>query len=67
MPPSLKVSRICELERAPARASVGWYSRAQNPDFYLAHFDLTGKTGNITTAVGTSGLSILMDTFVRNP
>ena len=23
-----------------------------NPDFYLAHFDLTGKTGNITTAVG---------------
>ena len=36
-----------------------------NPDFYLAHFDLTGKTGNITTAVGTSGLPILMDTFVR--
>ena len=36
-----------------------------NPDFYLAHFDLTGKTGNITTAVGTSGLPILLDTFVR--
>src|SRR6516225_10357512 len=36
-----------------------------NPDFYLAHFDLTGKTGNITTAVGSSGLPILMDTFVR--
>jgi enoyl-CoA hydratase/carnithine racemase len=36
-----------------------------NPDFYLAHFDLTGKTGNITTAVGVSGLPILMDTFVR--
>src|SRR6202047_3712707 len=35
------------------------------PDFYLAHFDLTGKTGNITTAVGPSGLPILMDTFVR--
>jgi enoyl-CoA hydratase/carnithine racemase len=35
------------------------------PDFYLAHFDLTGKTGNITTAVGLSGLPILMDTFVR--
>src|SRR6266403_5515452 len=34
-------------------------------DFYLAHFDLTGKTGNITTAVGPSGLPILMDTFVR--
>ena len=36
-----------------------------NPDFYLAHFDLTGKTGNITTTVGPSGLPILMDTFVR--
>src|SRR5260370_9884359 len=35
------------------------------PDFYLAHFDLTGKIGNITTAVGPSGLPILMDTFVR--
>ena len=36
-----------------------------NPEFYLSHFDLTGKTGNITTAVGASGLPILIDTFVR--
>jgi len=36
-----------------------------NPEFYLAHFDLTGKIGNILTAVGASGLPILMDTFVR--
>jgi enoyl-CoA hydratase/carnithine racemase len=36
-----------------------------NPKFYLAHFDLTGKTGNITTTVGPSGLPILIDTFVR--
>src|SRR5215468_4387758 len=36
-----------------------------NPEFYLSHFDLTGKTGNITTDVGPSGLPILMDTFVR--
>jgi enoyl-CoA hydratase/carnithine racemase len=35
------------------------------PDFYLAHFDLTGKVGNITTAVGASDLPILLDTFVR--
>ena len=35
------------------------------PEFYLSHFDLTGKTGNITTAVGPSGLPILLDTFVR--
>jgi enoyl-CoA hydratase/carnithine racemase len=36
-----------------------------NPEFYLSHFDLTGKIGNIMTAVGPSGLPILMDTFVR--
>jgi len=36
-----------------------------NPEFYLSHFDLTGRTGNITTAVGPSGLPILIDTFVR--
>src|SRR6516165_10225853 len=36
-----------------------------NPEFYLAHFDLTGKIGNIMIAVGPSGLPILMDTFVR--
>jgi enoyl-CoA hydratase/carnithine racemase len=36
-----------------------------SPDFYLSHFDLTGRTGNIMTAVGPSGLPILMDTFVR--
>src|SRR2546425_9441482 len=35
------------------------------PDFYLAHFDLTGKIGNIMTAIGASGFPILMDTFVR--
>jgi enoyl-CoA hydratase/carnithine racemase len=35
------------------------------PDFFLAHFDLTGKLGNITTAVGKTGLPILTDTFVR--
>src|SRR5258708_39976911 len=38
--------------------------QSANPEFYLAQFDLTGKTGNITTAVGPSGLPILMDTFV---
>ena len=35
------------------------------PDFYLSHFDLTGKLGNVMTAVGPSGLPILEDTFVR--
>lgn len=36
-----------------------------NRDFYLSHFDLTGKLGNVMTAVGPSGLPILEDTFVR--
>ena len=26
------------------------------PDFYLAHFDLTGNIGNILTTVGRTGL-----------
>src|SRR6201993_780481 len=36
-----------------------------SPDFYLAHFDLTGNLGDVMTAVGLSGLPILLDTFVR--
>jgi enoyl-CoA hydratase/carnithine racemase len=35
------------------------------PDFYLAHFDLTGRLGNVMSAIGPTGLPILMDTFVR--
>jgi enoyl-CoA hydratase/carnithine racemase len=35
------------------------------PDFYLSHFDLTGKIGNIMSAIGPTGLPFLMDTFVR--
>ncbi|HEV8019294.1 MAG TPA: enoyl-CoA hydratase/isomerase family protein [Steroidobacteraceae bacterium] len=36
-----------------------------NREFYLSHFDLTGKLGNVMTAVGPSGLPVLADTFVR--
>src|SRR6202166_3655001 len=35
------------------------------PDFYLAHFDLTGKLGNVMSGVGPTGLPVLLDTFVR--
>ena len=35
------------------------------PEFYLSHFDLTGKIGNVMSAAGPSGLPILTDTFVR--
>ena len=34
-------------------------------DFYLSHFDLTGKLGNVMSGVGPTGLPVLLDTFVR--
>src|SRR5437899_8509212 len=54
---------LARMDATPSLRVVVFESA--NPDFYLAHFDLTGKTGNITTAVGPTGLPILMDTFVR--
>ena len=54
---------LARMDASPSLRVVVFES--VNPEFYLAHFDLTGKTGNITTAVGPSGLPILMDTFVR--
>jgi enoyl-CoA hydratase/carnithine racemase len=54
---------LARMDASPSLRVVVFES--VDPDFYLAHFDLTGKTGNITTAVGTSGLPILTDTFVR--
>src|SRR6266478_7941988 len=51
------------MEASPSLRVVVFESA--NPDFYLSHFDLTGKIGNIMSAVGASGLPILMDTFVR--
>jgi len=54
---------LARMDASPS-LRVGVFKSA-NPDFYLAHFDLTGKVGNIMTAVGASGLPILMDTFVR--
>jgi enoyl-CoA hydratase/carnithine racemase len=54
---------LARMETSPTLRVVVFESA--DPDFYLAHFDLTGKTGNIMTAVGPSGLPILMDTFVR--
>src|SRR6202040_482382 len=54
---------LARMDASPSLRVVVFESA--NPEFYLAHFDLTGKTGNITTAVGPSGLSIRVDTFVR--
>jgi len=54
---------LARMDAAPSLRVVVFES--VNPEFYLAHFDLTGHIGNITTAVGPTGLPILMDTFVR--
>jgi enoyl-CoA hydratase/carnithine racemase len=54
---------LARMDASPSLHVVVFESA--NPEFFLAHFDLTGKTGNITTAVGASGLPILTDTFVR--
>jgi enoyl-CoA hydratase/carnithine racemase len=54
---------LARIDASPSLRVVVFESA--NPDFFLAHFDLTGKTGNIMTAVGPSGLPILTDTFVR--
>src|SRR5436305_8928077 len=54
---------LARMDSSPSLHVVVFES--SNPEFYLAHFDLTGKLGNIMTAVGPSGLPILMDTFVR--
>src|ERR1700720_4666254 len=54
---------LARMDASPSLRVVLFESA--NREFYLSHFDLTGKTGNIITAVGPSGLPILTDTFVR--
>src|SRR5258708_1632514 len=54
---------LARMDSSPSLRVVVFESA--NPEFYLSHFDLTGKIGNIMTAVGASGLPILLDTFVR--
>jgi len=54
---------LAHMDASPSLRVVVFESA--NPEFFLAHFDLTGKIGNITTTVGPSGLPILTDTFVR--
>src|SRR5579862_5414032 len=56
-------SLLARMDRSSELRVVVFESAIE--DFYLAHFDLTGNIGNILTAVGTSGLPILLDTFVR--
>ncbi len=54
---------LARIDASPSLRVIVFESAMK--DFYLSHFDLTGKLGNITTAVGNSGFPLLMDTFVR--
>src|SRR5580704_518923 len=54
---------LARMDASPSLRVVVFESA--NPEFFLAHFDLTGKIGNIMSAAGPSGLPILTDTFVR--
>ena len=56
-------SLLARMDASPNLRVVVFES--ENPEFYLAHFDLTGKLGNVLPGVGVTGLPILMDTFVR--
>src|SRR6202035_4076053 len=35
------------------------------PDFYLSHFDLTGRLGNVMSAIGPPGFPLFLYTFLR--
>ena len=54
---------LARMDGSPSLRVVVFESA--NPKFYLSHFDLIGKIGNIMTSVGPSGLPVLMDTFAR--
>jgi len=36
-----------------------------NPEFYLAHYDMTGKSASVARTLGPSGLPIPTDAFIR--
>src|SRR6266850_8075248 len=56
---------LARMEASPTLRVVVFESA--NPEFYLAHFDLSDPSGNLGLIknAGPSGLPILMDTFVR--
>ena len=52
---------LARLDASPSLRVIVFESAMK--DFYLRHFDLTGKLANITTAVGASGFPILIAEF----
>ncbi|WP_374771833.1 enoyl-CoA hydratase/isomerase family protein [Streptomyces sp. NBC_01310] len=54
---------LARMDTSPTLRVVVFESA--NPDFYLAHFDMSGRSGSIGKAAGPSGLAVPTDTFVR--
>ena len=54
---------LSRIDASPALRVVVFESA--NPEFYLAHFDLTGKSASVVRTAGPSGLPIPTDAFVR--
>src|ERR1700742_111921 len=49
---------------APPDLRVAVFESA-NPEFYLAHFDMTGRSASVANTIGPSGLPIPTDALVR--
>jgi enoyl-CoA hydratase/carnithine racemase len=54
---------LSRMDASPSLRVVVFESA--NPEFYLAHFDMTGKSASVTKTVGPGGLPIPMDAFIR--
>ena len=61
--PNASPMRVVRMETTESLRVVVFESAL--PDFYLSHFDLTGRLGNVMSGIGPTGLPILIDTFVR--
>src|SRR5260370_7723960 len=56
---------LARMDSSPGLRVVVFESA--NPEFYLAHFDLTGKLGTIMPPAGRSGPPTLMHPYFRLP
>ena len=54
---------LARMDASPSLRVVVFESA--NPDFYLAHFELSDASLNLLKTAGPSGVATLMDTFIR--
>ncbi|HEX9248811.1 MAG TPA: enoyl-CoA hydratase/isomerase family protein, partial [Gemmatimonadaceae bacterium] len=54
---------LARMDASPSLRVVVFESA--NPNFYLAHFDLSEASLSLLKTAGPSGITILMDTFIR--